>query len=728
MEDVVADAEYKASGRQPQLNDRFSHRFFVLNVRNNWMAAFGAPMSADCLTLCPRMDGEANLQAFNILKKIPDDTRRKLAARGYIAQSGYVMKYLPVPPNCLYNPEFTDGQSLKSNAISISLFGKILEKIEKTKESASGSPNFESYDTESTELQFSIGQYIQARGTTKVPQGAKRFAASTDSSHSSTKEWLEKMKTLFISKVSPSTHKHSLQALNSQSAKIEALELFSVEKQLSSSHSGRLNLQLTNDSLLALKLMSSRTMLSKESANQLAMLLSLSLNAPAVIQPKPCCTITKIIQSALPAELTCEGDSTVIKLDLEKESVQASFSDLVSSIICVKGPGDALKFLNALQPLFMEFLLLDGFSLTLQDFSVPKLLLEGAQECIKEQSSVFEQSRRCFKSHSVDYNLKNIKEKISNFVVKSSRLGLLVDPKSDPSMSKVVQQLGFVGLQLYHEGKLYSGRLVESCFSNFVNRHPPIGEGIQHAPEAYGLVQSSYFHGLNPYEELVHAISTRETIVRSSRGLPEAGTLFKGLMAILRDVVVCYDGTVRNICSNSIMQLKYKEDPSAITPGEPVGALAATAISNPAYKSVLDASQSNNTSWELMKEILQTKVSYKNDAKNRKVILFLNDCSCPKKFCKEKAAIAVQGCLKRVTLEDCTTDICIEYQKQVSLKGTSEATPAFVGHIHLEKEHLEQINVSTDDILWKCQEVSGKHGNKKGTLGLLFKKISFSTW
>ncbi|XBI44264.1 hypothetical protein VPH35_108919 [Triticum aestivum] len=767
-------------------------------------------------------------QAFNILKKIPDDTRKKLAARGYIAQSGYVMKYLPVPPNCLYNPEFTDGQSIKSNAISISLLGKILEKIEKIKESASGSPHFESYDTESAELQFSIGQYIQARGTTKGPQGAKRFTTSTDSSPSSTKEWLEKMKTLFISKVSgfsslsvltgdpyigadvvglpfevakritfeepvtdinihrlqevvdkglcltyrdgqatyainvgskgsptlkvgqtiskrivdgdvvflnrsPSTHKHSLQALNvyihhghtvkinpllcypygadfdgdcvlifypqSQSAKIEALELFSVEKQLSSSHSGRLNLPLTNDSLLALKLMSSRTMLSKESANQLAI--------------------------ALPPELTCEGDSTVI--DLEKEFVEASFSDLVSNIICVKGPGDALKFLNALQPLFMEFLLLDGFSLTLQDFSVPKLLLEGAQECIKEQSSVLEQSRRCFKSHSVDYNLKNIKEKISNFVVKSSRLGLLFDPKSDPSMSKVVEQLGFVGLQLYREGKLYSRRLVESCFSNFVNRHPPIGDGIQHPPEAYGLVQSSYFHGLNPYEELVHAISTRETIVRSSRGLPEAGTLFKGLMAILRDVVICYDGTVGNIYSNSIMQLKYKEDPSAITPGEPVGALAAAAISNPAYKAVLGASHSNNTSWVLMKEILQTKVSYKNDAKDRKVILFLNDCSCPKKFCKEKAAIAVQGCLKRVTLEDCTTDICIEYQKQVSLKGTSEATPAFVGHIHLEKEHLEQINVSTDDILQKCQEVSGKHGNKKGTLGLLFKNISFST-
>ena len=64
----------------------------------------------------------------------------------------------------------------------------------------------------------------------------------------------------------------------------------------------------------------------------------------------------------------------------------------------------------------------------------------------------------------------NLKQQISDFVVKSSHLGLLIDPKSDSSVSKVVQQLGFVGLQLYREGKFYSSRLLKDCFSNFVNR------------------------------------------------------------------------------------------------------------------------------------------------------------------------------------------------------------------------------------------------------------------
>ena len=50
-------------------------------------------------------------------------------------------------------------------------------------------------------------------------------------------------------------------------AKAEALELFSVEKQLISSHSGTVNLQLGNDSRVAMKLMSFGTMSSKEFAN-----------------------------------------------------------------------------------------------------------------------------------------------------------------------------------------------------------------------------------------------------------------------------------------------------------------------------------------------------------------------------------------------------------------------------------------------------------------------------
>lgn len=55
------------------------------------------------------------------------------------------------------------------------------------------------------------------------------------------------------------------------------------------------------------------------------------------------------------------------------------------------------------------------------------------------------------------------------------------------------------------------------------------------------------------------------------------------------------------------------------------------------------------------------KVNFKNDVNDRKVILYLNDCCCGKKYCKENAACLVQSHLKKACLKDFATDISIEY-------------------------------------------------------------------
>jgi len=66
-------------------------------------------------------------------------------------------------------------------------------------------------------------------------------------------------------------HSHLLQ-------KLKLWIFFCVEKQLISSHSGTVNLQLDNDSRVAMKLMSFGTMSSKELANQPAMFIPLKPN------------------------------------------------------------------------------------------------------------------------------------------------------------------------------------------------------------------------------------------------------------------------------------------------------------------------------------------------------------------------------------------------------------------------------------------------------------------
>lgn len=448
----------------------------------------------------------------------------------------------------------------------------------------------------------------------------------------------------------PSTHKHSLQAFTvyvhddhtvkinplicaplgadfdgdcihifypqSLAAKAEVMELFSVEHQLLSSHSGQLNFQLVSDSLLSLKVTAATSFLRRETAQQLCMFVSPVLPPPAIFKAHnsgSLWTIHQILQCALPPSVDCVGQrhiinqSEILEFEFNRDLLQSSLTDIITSILVAKGPRDALNFFNSLQPLLMEVLCSEGFSISLKDFNVPNSMLLEVQDSIQEISSLLRQLRISYDELlelQVEKNLRRIKVPIVACILQLSALGLVIDSKSESSISKVLQQIGFLGLQLFDRGKLYSKALVDDLYNHFASKYS-IKED-KPSSEAYGLVKSSLIHGLKPFETFVHSISAREVIIRSSRGLTEPGVLFKNLMAILRDVVVCYDGTIRNVCSNSIIQFEYELDEGvqsvSVSPaGEPVGVLAATAISTPAYKAVLDSSNSTNSSWEQMK-------------------------------------------------------------------------------------------------------------------------------
>ncbi|KAJ7982346.1 DNA-directed RNA polymerase subunit [Quillaja saponaria] len=802
-------------------------------------------------------------EVMEIIKRLPDETRKKLAGKGYFPQDGYIVEYVPVPPNCLSVPEVSDGISVMSSDPSITMLKKVLKKVETIKGSRSGVPNFESHEVEAADLQSAIDQYLQVRGTGKVSRGIEtHFGVSKELNDSSTKAWLEKMRTLFIRKGSgfssrsvitgdaykrvneigiplevaqritfeekvnahnisylqelvdknccltyreglstyslregskghtylrpgqivhrrimdgdivfvnrpPTTHKHSLQALavyihddhtvkinplicgplsadfdgdcvhlfypQSLAAKAEVLELFSVEKQLLSSHSGNLNLQLATDSLLSFKSLFKMYFLDRVAAQQLSMFLSPYLPQPAFLKAHstgPCWTALQMLQSSLPSCFDCTGDqylakkSEILQFDFNRDAVPTVINEIATSIFFEKGPEEVLKFFDVLQPFLMENIFAEGFSVSLKDFSISDEERRNIGKSIAMISPLLYHLRTLYNelvAQQLEDHVRVLKLPVTNFILKSSSLGDLVDSRSDSAINKIVQQIGFLGLQLSDKGKFYSKSLIEDVASLFHSKYSSYGDDYPSAE--YGLLKGCFFHGLDPYEEMVHSISTREVIVRSSRGLSEPGTLFKNLMAILRDVVICYDGTVRNVCSNSIIQFEYgivtgNRTQNLFPAGEPVGVLAATAMSNPAYKAVLDATPSSNSSWELMKEILLCKVSFKNEAIDRRVILYLNDCCCGKKYCQENAAYSVKNQLRKVSLKDTATQFLIEYKTE---RTVSESDAGLVGHIHLNEMLLKEFNVSMADVVIKCQETL-KSFHKKKKVGHVFRR------
>ncbi|CAE6040230.1 unnamed protein product [Arabidopsis arenosa] len=789
-----------------------------------------------------------------ILRRIPEETRKKLTAKGHIPQEGYILEYLPVPPNCLSVPDVSDGYSSMSVDPSRIELKDVLKKVIAIKSSRSGETNFESHKAEANDMFRVVDTYLQVRGTAKAARNIDmRYGVSKISDSSSSKAWTQKMRTLFIRKGSgfssrsvitgdayrhvnevgipieiaqritfeervsvhnigylqklvddklclsytqgsttyslrdgskghtvlkpgqvvhrrvmdgdvvfinrpPTTHKHSLQALRvyvhedntvkinplmcsplsadfdgdcvhlfypqSLSAKAEVMELFSVEKQLLSSHTGQLILQMGCDSLLSLRVMLEGVFLDKATAQQLAMYGSLSLPPPALRKSSksgPAWTVFQILQLAFPERLSCKGDrfmvdgSDLLKFDFGVDAMASIINEIVTSIFLEKGPKETLGFFDSLQPLLMESLFAEGFSVSLEDLSMSRADMDVIHNLIiREISPMVSRLRLSYRDElQLENSLHKVKEVAANFMLKSYSMRNLIDIKSNSAITKLVQQTGFLGLQLSDKKKFYTKTLVEDMALFCKRKYGRISSSGD-----FGIVKGCFFHGLDPYEEMAHSIAAREVIVRSSRGLAEPGTLFKNLMAVLRDIVITNDGTVRNTCSNSVVQFTYGVDSERghqglFEAGEPVGVLAATAMSNPAYKAVLDSTANSNSSWEQMKEVLLCKVNFQNTTNDRRVILYLNECHCGKRFCQENAAYTVRNKLKKVSLKDTAVEFLVEYRKQQTISEIFGIDSCLHGHIHLDKTLLQDWNISMQDILQKCEDVINSLGQKK---------------
>ncbi|KAI3717238.1 hypothetical protein L1987_68726 [Smallanthus sonchifolius] len=671
-------------------------------------------------------------EVLKILKKIPEATKKKLAGRGCFFQEGYIMQHLPVPPNCLSTPDVSDGITVTSSDISMPMLKKVLRQVEIIKSSRSGAPNFESLEVEVNDLQLAVAQYLQSRGAKATPDRNTRYAiARTANDTSSTKAWLEKMKTLFISKGSGFSSRSVItgdpyKGVGEIGIPFEIAQRITFEERVTEYNMKFLQ-KLVDDKLCLTYRDGQSTYSLREGSKGHTF-----LKPGQARDCGPLWTVLELLETSLPRGFECVGDkfvirdSKILKLDYSRDAMQSIINEIISSIFFSKGPNEVLKLFNSLQPMLMENLCGEGFNLSLEDFIVPSDVLISIEDQLQEVSSLLYHLRSNYNEvidTQLEKHLRASKIPISDFILRFSSMGNLIDPKSDSALTRIVQQIGFLGLQIYERGRLYSRTMVEDLSSHFLGNYP---FPQKYPYEEFGLIRSCLFHGLDPYQELVHSVANREVMIRSSRGLTEPGILFKNSMAILRDVVICYDGTVRNVCSNSVIQFEYGAmAKNLFAAGEPVGVLAATAMSNPAYKAVLDSSPSSNSSWNMMKEILQCGVNFKNVHNDRRVVLYLNDCDCGKEHCRENAAWKVKNHLRKVSLKDVAVEFLIEYRRPQVTIDDAESDAGLVGHVHLNKTLLKDSNISMEEVLIKCEDGLNLF-HKKKKVGQLFKKIAIS--
>ena len=78
-------------------------------------------------------------------------------------------------------------------------------------------------------------------------------------------------------------------------------------------------------------------------------------------------------------------------------------------------------------------------------------------------------------------------------------------------------------------------------------------------PESRGFVENSYLRGLTPQEFFFHAMGGREGLIDTAVKTSETGYIQRRLVKAMEDIIVKYDGTVRN-SAGDVIQFLYGED------------------------------------------------------------------------------------------------------------------------------------------------------------------------
>ncbi|KAM0719906.1 hypothetical protein Q7P37_004041 [Cladosporium fusiforme] len=309
---------------------------------------------------------------------------------------------------------------------------------------------------------------------------------------------------------------------------------------------------------------------------------------PAILKPSPRWTGKQIISMALPSGLNIlryddkDGhiplkDSGLLIQDgnleygqLVKKVVGASGGSIIHVIFNERGPDAAVDFFNAAQRIVCYWLLHNGFSVGIGDTVPDEKTAQGIEDAvatekdhvndlIKEvQENKLEPLpgmtiRESFESRAKAFleEARNQAGDVSSKGVKDfNNVGQMVKSGSKGSSVNISQMTAAVGQQSLEGKRLPFG---------FKYRTLPHFPKDDYSPASRGFVENSYLRGLTPTEFFFHAMGGREGLIDTAVKTAETGYIQRRLVKALEEVMVKYDGTVRNSLGD-IVQFIYGED------------------------------------------------------------------------------------------------------------------------------------------------------------------------
>ena len=382
-------------------------------------------------------------------------------------------------------------------------------------------------------------------------------------------------------------------------ARAEARILLLVQEHILSPRYGGPIIGGIQDYISGAYLLSSKvTLLTKDQVSDLlaSMNYASEIPEPAILSPIRAWTGKQIISLLLPKDFNfskeakissgalkcsdyeCFWDSyLVIKKGklllgvLDKAAIGAQQPESMLHFLVMEYGNDfGREFMNRAFKLFLRFIEMRGFTMTLNDIAVPSKAYEEIREIMEEARKEIERLIQEYKEGKLEPTPgrtleESLEIKILDVLSKArDKAGEVATKYLDPfnnvfimaktgargSTLNITQMAAMLGQQSVRGKRIHRG---------FRDRTLPHFKKGDIGPEARGFVSSSFVKGLSPIEMFFHAAGGREGLVDTAVRTSQSGYMQRRLINALQDLRVEYDGTVRTP-HGAIVQFLYGED------------------------------------------------------------------------------------------------------------------------------------------------------------------------
>jgi DNA-directed RNA polymerase subunit A' len=256
---------------------------------------------------------------------------------------------------------------------------------------------------------------------------------------------------------------------------------------------------------------------------------------------------------------------------LDKNAIGAEQPNNLLHVIALEyGEGKAREFLDTIFRSFIRVLEIKGLSVAYSDIEIPREARQEVERLTekarREVEELIEQYRRGVlelipgrtAEESLELKIIELLQKLRTeagevairHLDSFNDIFIMAKTGARGSDINVTQMATMLGQQTIRGRRIWRG---------FRTRTLPHFKPGELSPEARGFIKGNFRDGLRPSELFFHAVAGREGLVDTAVKTSQSGYMQRRLINALQDLVVSYDGTVRDSWGN-IIQFKYGED------------------------------------------------------------------------------------------------------------------------------------------------------------------------